>query len=472
MTRQLRRGLPRVAGGEPWPPAAAAREQSGGASEGSAGAGPATASALKAAPASGDAVLEPGGAALPALGSGGRAPTADRVEVALRRGLPREAGGDPWPPEGTAMARVSAAAVPASVGVERRAESSADPIADAIAPPVGAPSAEPGAASGGPTPSIADPIAEPSAQSSAQPSAQPSPAAPAPTPRWVVLTRIGVLAAVALAALVLLARWLMTVPGVADFVASYPGAAPMPEDAPVGIPPWLSWTHLFNVFLMVTIVRTGLLVRTQQRPEAYWAPREDPRARISLMAWTHQAVDVLWIVNGVVYVALLFATGQWMRIVPTSWEVVPNALSSVLQYLSLEWPAEDGWVHYNGLQQLAYFTTVFIAAPLAIATGVRMSLAWRSGPRRDRIYPLEWARRLHFPVMIYFVAFVVGHVALVLATGAQENLNHIYAARTGGGWLGFALFVASTVVIAGAAIALRPLLVAPVARRFGNVSGR
>ena len=61
---------------------------------------------------------------------------------------------------------------------------------------------------------------------------------------------------------------------------------------------------------------------------------------------------------------------------PTSWDVFPNAVSAALQYVSLDWPTENGWVNYNGLQQLAYFATVFIAAPLAIVTGVRMSGIW------------------------------------------------------------------------------------------------
>ena len=73
------------------------------------------------------------------------------------------------------------------------------------------------------------------------------------------------------------------------------------------------------------------------------------------------------------FFVLLFVTGQWMRIVPTSWDVFPNALSAALQYVSLDWPTENGWVNYNSLQLLAYFVTVFIAAPLAIVTGMRMS---------------------------------------------------------------------------------------------------
>ena len=88
-------------------------------------------------------------------------------------------------------------------------------------------------------------------------------------------------------------------------------------------------------------------------------------------------VDAFWVLNGVVYVVLLFATGQWLRIVPTSWEVVPNAISVVLQYLSLEWPVENSWVSYNDAQVLAVggrmhsleditrFVELFLAEPFS-----------------------------------------------------------------------------------------------------------
>ena len=79
---------------------------------------------------------------------------------------------------------------------------------------------------------------------------------------------------------------------------------------------------------------------------------------------------------------VLFVTGQWMRIVPTSWDVFPNAVSAALQYVSLDWPTENGWVNYNALQLLAYFTTVFIAAPLAIDH--RRAHVGRPGPRTPR----------------------------------------------------------------------------------------
>nr|WP_237488699.1 cytochrome b/b6 domain-containing protein [Microbacterium sp. TL13] len=273
--------------------------------------------------------------------------------------------------------------------------------------------------------------------------------------------------------LVLLTRWLLSTPAGVAFLTAYPGEYPLPAAAPVGLPAWLGWQHFLNAFFLVLIVRSGLQVRHQKRPSAFWSPRRDPKRKISLTLWFHQALDVLWIANGVLFLVLLFATGQWMRIVPTSWEVIPNALSAAAQYTSLDWPTENGWLNYNALQQLAYFTIVFVAAPLAIATGVRMSGVWpRNATRLTRAYRVEWARAVHYPVMLFFVAFTVVHVGLVLATGARRNLNHMYAAQDGDGWLGVVLFAASIAVIAAAWLAARPVVLAPIARLFGSVATR
>ena len=111
-----------------------------------------------------------------------------------------------------------------------------------------------------------------------------------------------------------------------EFLAAYPGEYPLPEGAPVGIPPWLGWQHFFNTFLIVLIIRSGLQVRTEKRPSVFWSPRNNGKRKISLNLWFHQSLDILWITNGVIYVVLLFVTGQWMKIVPTSWAVFPNAV--------------------------------------------------------------------------------------------------------------------------------------------------
>ena len=276
------------------------------------------------------------------------------------------------------------------------------------------------------------------------------------------------------------ARWLLSLPAMADFLVAYPGAYELPAGAPVGLPAWLGWQHFFNAFLLVLIIRSGLQVRREKRPRVFWHPRSDRKGRITLALWFHQGVDLLWLVNGAVYVVLLFATGQWMRIVPTSVEVLPNALSAVLQYASLDWPTENGWVNYNSVQQLAYFAIVFLAAPLATVTGVRLSKLWpKNAPRLSRALSYEWARRIHFPVMLFFVLFIVVHVALVLATGALRNLNHMYAAQGSidpdayaDNWTGFWVFVASLAVMLGGWIAARPRVLVPIARLFGTVTER
>jgi thiosulfate reductase cytochrome b subunit len=292
-----------------------------------------------------------------------------------------------------------------------------------------------------------------------------------PSLSTAIVVGSGILAFAALA--VLIARWLIDLPSMHHFLSAYPGSYPLPTDAPVGIPAWLGWQHFMSAFLIVLIVRSGLQVRTQKRPSVYWSPRWNPQRKISLTLWFHQSLDLLWIANGALFVVLLFVTGQWMRLVPTSWAVFPDAASAGLQYLSLRWPETDGWIEYNSLQQLTYFATVFLAAPLAIITGVRMSGVWpQKAKTLSRIYPIELARAIHFPVMLYFVGFIVVHVTLVFSTGALRNLNHMYASTDVVSWTGFWIFIASMIVLVGALIAARPIVLAPIARLFGKVSGR
>ncbi len=292
--------------------------------------------------------------------------------------------------------------------------------------------------------------------------------APRAHTRWL-LWALGLVAIAALG--VVAARWLRETEPVLAFMTQYPGSYELPEGAPVGFPAWLGWQHFFNVFLLVLIVRTGWRARQEKAPKALWSSRRVRKRRMKLTVWFHQALDVLWISNGVIYVVLLFATGQWMRIVPTSWGVFPNALSAGLQYASFDWPTAHSWVNYNSLQQLLYFVTVFVAAPLAIVTGARMSAFWPREGRLARI-PFAWAQRLHYPVMLYFVAFVTVHVLLVLTTGALRNLNHLYASRDDDSWWGFAVFAVSLLVIAVGWFAARPRLIAALGRRFGDVTVR
>lgn len=271
--------------------------------------------------------------------------------------------------------------------------------------------------------------------------------------------------------LVLVARWGVALPAVAAFIREFPGSYPSTVVAAPGVPAWLSWQHFLNGFLLLLIIKTGIQVRTQGRPPMRWTGRRPGSRAISITLWLHLVVDALWLANGVLYVILLAVSGRWPRVVPTSWEVFPNAVSAALQYVTLQWPHENGWVTYNALQQLSYFVAVFVLAPLAAVTGFRMSILWPNRAERlSRVLPLAVARRLHFPVMLAFTGFIVIHVALVLTTGALRNLNHMYAGRDADDVTGLLVFGASLLMLVAGWLSARPAIAAAFARLVGTVT--
>ena len=287
------------------------------------------------------------------------------------------------------------------------------------------------------------------------------------------------------------AQYLRGIPAVEAFVERHPGtgfattiAAPMPV--------WLRAQHFLNLLFLTFIVRAGLQIladhpflywtrhstpgkewlRMQKAvpPIPLWTAKEDSitlpkhlglpgiRHSIGLARWWHLGVDTLWLANGLVFYVLLFASGEWRRIVPASWQVFPDAGSVLLQYLSLRWPADESWVAYNGLQMLAYFVTVFVAAPLALVTGLGMSpaLSTRFHWISKRL-SIQAARSLHFLVLCWFLFFTFVHISLVFATSALRNLNHIYAGTDARNWVGFGIFAASMAIVVITWLAATPL---------------
>ncbi len=321
---------------------------------------------------------------------------------------------------------------------------------------------------------------------------------------------------------VAVAKGLRTLPSVEDFIARYPGtvySATAEQDA--GFPLWVAVQHFFNLFLMMFIIRSGWQILADhprlywnrgstpgsewlrfQKPvpaDPLWTAKQDSvalpgyvglpgiRHSIGLARWWHLGTDVLWLLNGLIFYILCFATPHWKRLVPMSWDVFPNAASVFLQYLSLDWPQENSWVAYNSLQLLAYFVTVFIAAPLALITGLGMSPALSTRFKFvSRHLSIQTARSLHFLVMVWFVAFIVMHVTFVATTGVLRNLNHIYLGRNDAGWAGFVLFMISMAIVAAVWVAASPFtldhprivqrvggtLVGPAQRLFEQVDAK
>ena len=88
--------------------------------------------------------------------------------------------------------------------------------------------------------------------------------------RWFALVWIVPAVLVVLFLLVLAARGIRASDGGQSFLRAFPGASALPSFAPVGFPAWLAWQHGLNAFFMLFIIRSGWLVRTTKRPDAYW----------------------------------------------------------------------------------------------------------------------------------------------------------------------------------------------------------
>jgi len=276
-----------------------------------------------------------------------------------------------------------------------------------------------------------------------------------------------------------------------DFITTYPGSSTQYVDpVTTGFPWWLRWQHFLNLLFMMFMIRAGIQIladhprlyvnagckpdtewmrlrdavpadrRNLEDPQRVWTAKNDSvalpkqlgipgiRHTIGLARWWHFSFDLLWLINGVVFFVLLFSTDQWKRLVPTSFDVFPNALSTALQYLSLELPHNAGFSTYNALQLLAYFITVFIAAPVALVTGLLQApaIAGRFGTGAG-LLNRQVARTIHFGVLVWMLIFIAVHTLMVFVTGFVGNINHMTLGTDTNSYVGVALYAAWMAVV-------------------------
>ncbi|MCW1957389.1 MAG: molybdopterin-dependent oxidoreductase [Mycobacterium sp.] len=287
------------------------------------------------------------------------------------------------------------------------------------------------------------------------------------------------------------------------FVARYPGTSTQyVQPVSTGFPWWLRWQHFLNLLFMMFIIRAGLQIladhprlylNSGSRPDSEWlrlrgpvpADRRDSadaqsvwtakedsvalpkhlgipgfRHSVGLARWWHFSFDLLWLANGVLFYVLLFSTDEWKRLIPTSLDVFPNALSTAMQYLSLELPQNAGFSAYNALQLLAYFITVFIAAPVALVTGLLQApfVAGRFGTGAGP-FNRQVARTLHFAVLVWMLVFIAVHTLMVFVTGFVGNVNHMTLGTDTNSWIGVALYLAWMAVVAAFWLIASPLTI-------------
>jgi DMSO/TMAO reductase YedYZ molybdopterin-dependent catalytic subunit/thiosulfate reductase cytochrome b subunit len=257
--------------------------------------------------------------------------------------------------------------------------------------------------------------------------------------------------------------------------------------ASLGFPIWLRITHYINLLFIGLLMRSGIQILVAH-PRLYWSDSCDPKKEwlkvtknkvpgdrlytsmddeepvspwlalpggdnLGLGRHWHFFSVVFWVLNGIVYVVLLFATGEWSRLIPTSWSIFPQAWHTFLTYLSLHIPPASDFHPYDPLQQLAYAAVVFLLGPFMLLTGAAMSPAIEARfPWYIKLFGgKQGARSLHFLSLVAFILFIIVHTALVLIVHFQDNIRNIVLDNQNGSF-GLALAIAVIALIIVAAI--------------------
>src|SRR5690242_6081640 len=114
---------------------------------------------------------------------------------------------------------------------------------------------------------------------------------------------------------------------------------------------------------------------SSQQEEESWSPvlAMPGRKNLGLGRHWHFLGAPFWVLTGLVYVVMVFASGYWQYLVPTHWSIVPDSIRAVGTYLHFQIPGTIPGQPFEPAQKLAYFVIVFLLSPFQIATGMAMS---------------------------------------------------------------------------------------------------
>ncbi len=236
--------------------------------------------------------------------------------------------------------------------------------------------------------------------------------------------------------------------------------------ASLGFPLWLRLSHLINLFFIGLLIRSGIQI-IGAHPRFYWTDSSNPKKEwlkltrqnipentlytsmddeiavtpllalpgkdnLGLGRHWHFFSVIFWLLNGIVYVVLLFASGEWSRLIPTSWSIIPRAVQTFLTYITFHIPPVSDFRPYDPLQQLTYAAVVFLLGPFLILTGAAQSPAIEGRfPWYVRIFGgRQGARSLHFLGLIAVILFTILHTALVLIVRFPDNIRNIVLGTT------------------------------------------
>jgi len=188
-------------------------------------------------------------------------------------------------------------------------------------------------------------------------------------------------------------------------------ASATPSKAKVIQPVWVRILHWINAFAMVLMIMSGWQIYNASPLFSFtFSPS------ITLGGWLGGALlwhfAAMWIlmVNGLIYLALGFATGRFRKkLLPITPEgVIADTKAALTGKLS-----HDDLTKYNYVQKLLY-AGIIIVGVLIVLSGLSIwkpvQLQWLTA----LFGGYEAARYVHFFCMAAIVAFMVVHVVLAL----------------------------------------------------------
>lgn len=234
-------------------------------------------------------------------------------------------------------------------------------------------------------------------------------------------------------------------------------------------PLWLRINHFVNFLFLTMLIRSGIHILTA-KPKLYlnencssdtkWLdlskfslttddssglakaashvglPGGLPEKGLDAARGFHFLSVIFWCLNGFVYVFLLFASGEWERLIPISGSFFPRLLNELGALLCFHLPPHSET--YGAIQQLFYACLIFAVAPLSILTGAAMSVTVDAKyPWYPRLFGgRQAARSIHYLLLLVYIVFAVVHVSMVALTGFGEQMNRIALGSRGDGSAG------------------------------------
>lgn len=210
--------------------------------------------------------------------------------------------------------------------------------------------------------------------------------------------------------------------------------------------PWIAMTAEQHGEKMVGVTQVGSLkfdttgvlgysgAPDVARPRGFpaWATLPSSQDLADGRRW-HFFFAWLFVLNGLAYWIVNLINGHIRRdLVPTSKDLSPkNVWHEIVTHARLKFPKGEAARHYNVLQKGAYLSVVLVFLPLMVLTGLTMSpgvdaaLPWLL----DLFGGRQSARTIHFLSAFTVVAFVIVHLAMVVASGTWNNIRSMITGR-------------------------------------------